>query len=234
METKTLSIVIPAYNEEKRLPGTLDEIETYFSSVRDYEVIVVDDGSSDNTPGYVNERRQSFPQLRVVQLERNFGKGKAVKTGMLQAEGKHILYLDADGATPIAEYERLENAIKSDFDIVIGSRALQTKDTKVNTVIHRKILGRIFNSIVNILLVPGIADTQCGFKLFTKESARKIFSEVSLDGFAFDVEVLYLARKHKLRICEVAINWNNISGTKVRVGIDSFLMLKDLLLLRFK
>jgi dolichyl-phosphate beta-glucosyltransferase len=152
--------------------------------------------------------------------------------GVLSSRGDYVLFADADGATPISELKRLMTAAKAGSDVVIGSRAKQSDETKVSTVIHRKILGRVFNRVVNLLLLPGIADTQCGFKLFTKRAAAYLFSQQRSDRFSFDVELLFLARQVKLTLTEVPINWTNIPGSKVNLLIDAIVMFRDIL--RFK
>jgi len=165
------SIVIPAYNEEKRLPACLQEITTYFDSRREgYEVIVADDGSQDGTGAAVRSLQDSCAALRLVQLPCNRGKGRAIRTGMLNARGELRLFIDADGATPIQEVEKLERWIADGADIAIGSRALWDDTCIVQTRRHRKFFGRIFSIIVRRLAVRNIADTQCGFKLFRAQA----------------------------------------------------------------
>ncbi|RIL07453.1 MAG: glycosyl transferase family 2 [Proteobacteria bacterium] len=225
-----LSIVIPAYNEQWRIPSTLIDVIDYFARLNlPYEVIVVDDGSRDQT-GHVIEKFQNItPGLRLIRLAENRGKGHAVRVGVLNARGKRILFADADGATPIAEIERLVKAIDQGSDVAIGSRALSSEDTKVITRWYRKYLGRVFNLMVNWWIVPEIADTQCGFKLFTAEAADFIFKRQRCDGFAFDVELLYLARRSGMRIAEVPVNWTNVPGSKVNLAVDSILMFLEIL-----
>jgi dolichyl-phosphate beta-glucosyltransferase len=139
-----------------------------------------------------------------------------------------VIYADADGATPFSEIERLITAIKEGADIAIGSRALKTKDTSINTVWYRKVMGRVFNGIVNLVVLPGVSDTQCGFKLFTREAAFKVVNLQKEERFSFDVELLYLARKFGYQIKEVAVNWHNVPGSKVRLVNDSAKMFVDI------
>lgn len=229
------SIVIPAYNEEARITSTLESIDNYFSrNKRSYEVIVVDDGSSDGSSAVVSALAQKLANLKIYTLQENKGKGYAVRFGALRAHGDLVLFNDADGATPIEEIEKLESALVNDFQVAIGSRAIFSEDTFVNTVWYRRLLGRIFNRTINLLILPGIADTQCGFKMFTKEAAQKLFSAQKIERFAFDVELLFLARKFGYGIKEVPINWTNIEGSKVNLLTDSTKMLFDVLKLRVR
>jgi dolichyl-phosphate beta-glucosyltransferase len=228
-----ISIVIPAYNEERRLPPTLIDMIDYFDRQPfSYEILVVDDGSRDATGEVVRKFERVRQQVKLIQLPKNQGKGHAVRLGVLNTHGKHVLFADADGATPIEEFSRLYSAITSGADVAIGSRALASLDTKVSTSVHRRLLGRIFNRWVNTVLLPSITDTQCGFKMFTRNAARFIFRRQHSDRFSFDVEILYIARKAALKIQEVAINWNNIPGSKVNLVVDSLRMLRDVLRFR--
>jgi dolichyl-phosphate beta-glucosyltransferase len=229
-----ISIIVPAFNEERRLPSTLIDIVDFFDNRGvPYEVIVVDDGSEDATSNTVRKFERVRPNIRLIALPRNQGKGHAVRLGVLNAVGRKILFADADGATPIAEILRLEAELDRGSQIAIGSRALASQDTHVATSFHRKILGRLFNAVVNCVLLPDIADTQCGFKLFTRESAQFIFRRQRSDRFAFDVELLYIARQVGLRISEVPINWTNIPGSKVRLILDAAKMFRDVFRFRF-
>jgi len=228
-----VSIVIPAYNEERRLPPTLLDMVDYFDRQPfSYEILVVDDGSRDGTCEVVRKFERVRKQVKLIQLPKNQGKGHAVRLGVLNTHGKTILFADADGATPIEEFARLYTAIKAGSDVAIGSRALASLDTKVSTSVHRRLLGRIFNRWVNTVLLPSITDTQCGFKMFSRNAALFLFRRQNSDRFSFDVEILYIATKAALRIQEVAINWNNIPGSKVNLVVDSLRMLRDVLRFR--
>jgi len=230
-----VSVIVPAYNEERRLGSTLASIAEYFEANGDeYEVLVVDDGSLDGTPRLVKEFENQFPRIHLLTYPRNRGKGYAVRFGMRNARGEFLLFDDADGASPIAEIERLLAAIAAGADIAIGSRALHSEDTGVKAVWYRLVLGRIFSGLVRLIVLPGIADTQCGFKLFRRECADYLFRRQRSEGFSFDVEVLFLARKKGYRIAEVPINWTNIPGSKVNLVKDSALMAIDLFKFRVR
>jgi len=228
-----VTVVVPAYNEERRLPPTLIDIIDYFDRKgMAYEVIVIDDGSRDGTAEVVRKFERVRQQVRLIQLPKNYGKGHAVRLGVLNSRGEKVLFADADGATPIQEFERLEKAISAGSDIAIGSRALASTDTKVTTSIHRRALGRMFNTCVNFILLPSIADTQCGFKMFKRKAAMFLFKRQRADRFSFDVELLYMAHKAGLAVKEVPINWRNVPGSKVNLVVDSLCMFRDVF--RFK
>jgi dolichyl-phosphate beta-glucosyltransferase len=230
-----ISVIIPAFNEERRLPPTLiDIIDLLDTRSTPYEVIVVDDGSTDGTSDVVRKFERIRPHVRLLRLPVNGGKGNAVRTGMLNARGRWLIFTDADGATPFIEFERLMKAVNEGADIAIGSRALYSQETTVKTVWYRRILGRIFNGTVNLVLLPRIADTQCGFKLFTARTAREIFARQTARRFGFDVEILYIARKLGFSIVEVPINWTNVPGSKVNLIVDAAQMLLDVLRFRWR
>ncbi|MCB0333891.1 MAG: glycosyltransferase family 2 protein [Bdellovibrionales bacterium] len=235
-EDVELSVIIPAYNEQWRLPTTLIDIIDYFDrSSLSHEIIVVDDGSSDETEQVVRKFERICPHLRLVRLPKNYGKGHAVRTGMLSARGKYLLFTDADGSTPIKEIERLFDAVhQGGAEIAIGSRAMESEDTLVETVWYRKFLGRTFHFFVHSILLPGFHDTQCGFKLFTKPAARFVFSRQRANGFSFDLEILHLAQKAELTISEVPVNWTNVAGSKVNLLTDAAKMFKDLFVFRIR
>ncbi len=225
-----LSVIIPAYNEESRLPKTLDSVyEFLYKRRRSFEIVVVDDGSHDNTTEIVIAYAKDHPEVRVLSYQPNRGKGFAVRHGILNAAGQTMLIDDADGSSPIEEIERLEQELQEGADLAIGSRAKPDESRKVDALAHRKFIGNTFNAIVQSLLLPGIYDTQCGFKLFKRNAARDIFSVNRIDGFGFDVEILYIAKMRSYKIAEVAINWANMEGSKVNVLVDSPKMLLDVL-----
>lgn len=223
-----ISVIIPAYNEVRRLPHTLAVVYNYLKSrFSSFELIVVDDGSYDHTADFVDDFSEQCPEIRLISYVPNKGKGHAVRIGMLAASGDLILFDDADGSSPIEELEKLLDSIKNGADIAIGSRAKPDEGRTVNALAYRKYLGNTFNVIVQGLLLPGFYDTQCGFKLFKKEMAHDIFSVTRLDRFAFDVEVLYIARLRNYKITEIPINWTNVEGSKVNVFTDSPQMLLE-------
>jgi len=183
-----LSIVIPAFNEQDRLGPTLQQVRDWCAAELDsYEIIVVDDGSSDRT---VSVARDAGDDIKIIELPRNRGKGAAVRTGMLAATGDRVLFSDADLATPIGEVTKLAARLDDGYDIAIASRGLPDADIVVRQHPMRETMGRTFNLLVRLVVLGGIKDTQCGFKLFTREAARDLFGKATVDGFAFDVEIL--------------------------------------------
>jgi dolichyl-phosphate beta-glucosyltransferase len=228
-----LSIVIPAYNEESRLPASLGTIAAYIGarpSAPRIEVLVVDDGSADATGACAEEAgRRHGLFLRVLRFPANRGKGAAVRAGCLEAAGDLVLVSDADFSTPIYEWEKLASA---NAPVAIGSRALDESLVKERQSLGRVAMGKLFNRLVRLLLVPGIRDTQCGFKLFTREAAREIFSRAKVDHFAYDVEALLLARRLGYAIAEVPVLWFNSADSRVTLfgGAEAYW---DVLRIRF-
>jgi dolichyl-phosphate beta-glucosyltransferase len=228
-----LSIVIPAFNEEARLGPTLEAYISYCrQTARRVEVIVVDDGSLDRTSVVVNSFAARHPEVRLIRLAENQGKGQAVRSGVVNAQGKRILFADADGATPLSEIERLEAALEVGADVAIGSRALHDEGVKIKARLYRRVIGRIFHGLVELLTVPRVKDTQCGFKLFRGPVAHDLFSRMRIRGFSFDVEVLMMAQRRGYAIVEVPVNWTHQPGSKVNLVTDSARMLRDLFLIR--
>lgn len=224
-----LSIVIPAYNEEARLPRTVfAAIEWCATQKLDFELIIADDGSSDGTLAMARQFAGSDSRVHALACTHK-GKGATVRTANLNAQGRWILFMDADGATPVSEIWKLLGAMDSGYDVAIGSRALKAPgEVKVKTSLHRRIIGRVFALFVQQLAVEGIRDTQCGFKMFRREAARAIFSRQKIDGFAFDVETLFIARRLSLSIAEIPVNWVGQAGSKVNLVTDSLKMLWDI------
>ena len=231
MTTPYLSVVIPAYNESGRLPQSLRRIHEFLSGWgRSYEILVVDDGSADDTARRAKESQG--PTLTVLRNETNRGKGYSVRRGMLAARGDHRLMTDADLSTPIEELDRLLAAQDEGFDVVIGSRALPGAKIEIHQPWYRENMGRVFNLLVRVLAVPGLHDTQCGFKLFSARAANEVFGAGLLDGFSFDVEALFLARRFGYRIAELPVTWRNDAATRVGM-VGGFLAFPDLLRIRF-
>lgn len=222
-----MSIVVPAYNESERLPATLDRLLSYLAEhgPASTEIVVVDDGSKDNTADLVIGYSRQHPQIRLVRNPGNRGKGFAVRNGMLEACGEWILFTDADLSSPIEEWTRLEQATRTqNTAIAIGSRAIDRSLIKVRQPLAREIAGRTFNLMLRWILHLPYFDTQCGFKLYRRDAAQKVFRRQLLDGFSFDVEDLVIARRLGLIAAEVPVTWNNVGGTKVTLmnGLRSY------------
>ncbi len=226
-----LSIVVPAYNEGWRLPDTLGELFSFLTT-QSYkaEVMVVENGSSDDTAQVVQRLIPRFPGLRLMRLQ-EAGKGRAVRAGVLDATGDIIFLCDADLSTPAAEIPRFMKTIHAGYDIVVGSRegvgAIRYGEPE-----YRHIMGRVFNRLVQVLAVPDIEDTQCGFKAFNRAAALALFPLQTITGWAFDVEILYLARKLGYRIAELPVEWRFNDDTKVRALQDTRTMLSDIITIR--
>lgn len=224
-----LSIVIPAYNEEARLPRTvLETIRWCTSRGLTFELIIVDDGSRDETLALSRLFEEKDVRVRALACP-HLGKGAAVRTGMLNAKGRFVLFMDADGATPMDEIPKLLAAVEDRYDVAIGSRVAQRPgEIEVRMPLHRQLIGRGFAALVKIFALDGISDTQCGFKMFRREAAAAIFSRQKLAGFAFDVEILFIARRLSLSIAEIPVNWVAQPGSKVNFIADSVRMQWDI------
>ena len=228
-----LSIIIPSYNEELRLPPSLGLIADYINkSGRDTEVLVVDDGSTDQTAAVAETFRARIPQLRVVPNGENRGKGYSVRHGMTEARGDIVLFTDADLSAPIEEADKLIAAMET-YDVAIGSRALDRNLITVHESGFREFAGIIFNKIVRAVLWLPFVDTQCGFKAFRRERCKIIFEQQRIERFGFDPELLYLARHHGLKSVEIPVRWAHSPATKVNMLRDSVQMFVDVFTIRW-
>lgn len=230
-----LGVIIPAFNEEVRLGHTLERLAEYYSSQPyTWHVTVISDGSTDGTNELVESFASRNPNFSLHAYSPNRGKGYAVRTGILAAEGELLLFCDADLATPQEETEKLLVHMREGADVAIGSRPLKDSNLERRQPIYREVLGRAFNATVQLLAIKGIKDTQCGFKMFTHAAAQAIFSRGTMDGFSFDFEALMIARDLGLRIDEVPIRWSHQEGSKVVLMRDGPRALRDLIKLRMR
>ena len=231
--TPDLSIIIPAYNEERRLPVALEKIRRYLAAQKySAEVLVVDDGSSDSTPAIVTKSQLEWPAVRLISNGRNRGKGFSVRHGMLESHGRVALFTDADLSAPIEESQKLLDALQT-ADVAIGSRAVDRSLISVHQSALREWAGIIFNGFVRFITGLTFRDTQCGFKAFIVERSRIIFEQQRIERFGFDPEILFLAKRHGLRGVEVPVRWAHDPATKVNVASDSIAMFLDLIVIRW-
>jgi glycosyltransferase involved in cell wall biosynthesis len=230
-----LSIIIPAFNEEDRLPKTLDRVVAYLHTKPDRaEVIVVDDGSTDATARVVRDYGKKYVALRLVSNGGNKGKGFSVRHGMLEARGDVALFSDADLSTPIEEADKLLAAVRDQgYDAAIGSRAVDRSLIEVHQSAIREQAGIFFNRMVRWIMGIDFSDTQCGFKVFRRERSQIIFEQQRIERFGFDPEILFLAKRNGLRVVEVPVRWSHDSATKVNVLADGVRMFFELLLVRW-
>jgi len=226
-----LSIVIPAYNEERRLPQSLPQVINFVRQ-QPYltEVLVVDDGSVDKTADIVRAFQDEAPFISLIQVEHG-GKGHAVQAGMLQATGEYLFLCDSDLSMPIEEVSKFLPPVLEHYDVAIASRETEGA-RRFDEPGYRHLMGRVFNAIVNVLAVKGIQDTQAGFKCFRRPAAHRVFSLQTIKGWGFDVEVLYIAQRHQMRIVEVPINWYYKDRSQVRPVHDTYNMLREVLKVR--
>jgi dolichyl-phosphate beta-glucosyltransferase len=227
-----LSVIIPAYNEAERLPDTLDLVRGYlerqsFSS----EVIVIDDGSKDATIKKVEEMQMHFSQLKLIANTENKGKGGVVRQGMLAATGEYRLFMDADHSTAITELDKFLPYIK-DFDVIVGSRYLDKSSIKVKQPLKRRIVSRMGNLLIQKTLLPGIVDTRCGFKLFSAKAATAVFERQSMNGWAFDDEILTITREQGFSIKEIPVDWYDANDSKLRAAHAAASSYRDLGVIR--
>jgi len=228
-----LSIIVPSYNEELRLPSSLDQIAAYIAgSRRRTEVLVVDDGSRDKTAEVAASYARRIAHLTVLKNGQNRGKGYSVRHGMLVARGQVVLFTDADLSAPIEEAEKLLAAM-TEYDLAIGSRAMDRSLIKVHESAFREFAGIVFNKIVRMVLRLPFVDTQCGFKAFRRERCRIIFAQQRIERFGFDPELLYLARHHGLKSVEIPVEWSHSPATKINMMRDSIQMFLDVFTIRW-
>jgi dolichyl-phosphate beta-glucosyltransferase len=229
-----LSVIIPAYNEAERLPSTLEDAYGWLTErlSDDFEIIVVDDGSSDATVAKTRAMIASHPHLKILVQPQNYGKGAAVKRGMLEAGGDVRLFMDADHSTHVRETEKVLTAIEQGAEVVIASRQHPESDISVSQSWLREHMGQGFNLIMRSIVGLKMEDTQCGFKAFTAKAAEDIFSRQKLEGFSFDVELLFLASRLDYTIAEIPVEWINEPNSRVRMIADPLLMFADVVRIR--
>ena len=229
-----LSVVIPSYNESGILAKNIEKISSYLSS-KDYvfEIIVVDDGSTDDTKDLINNMSRAYSNIKLIVNIQNMGKGFSVKSGVLAAQGEYILFSDADLSTSIEQLEKLLPFFGQGFDLVVGSRSMKDSVIILKQLWLRQNMGRVFNLLARLLCLTNINDTQCGFKCFNRDVALKIFKWQRLDGFCFDVEVLSIAKRRGYKVKEVPIVWINRADSRVKITRDSLKMFFDLFKIRF-
>ena len=234
MSQPYLSIIIPAYNEAERIPETLLDMDKRLDGVEySYEIVVVSDGSTDNTAEVVNNMKKVVRNLKLIDLHENQGKGGTVRQGMLLSAGTIRLFTDADNSTSIDQFEKMMPLFKEGRDVVIGSRTIAGAQLDPPESVFRRCAGKALNLVVQALLLPGIWDTQCGFKAFTEDAAKKVFMASSIPGWGFDVEVLTLAKKMGYTIQEVPVHWVNDIRSHVRMSAG-LQFLRDISIIRWR
>lgn len=233
-ENPTYSIVIPAYNESARIPATLRRVVDCVRS-RGWrsEIVVVNDGSTDRTVEVVNEFARHAPEVRLIENPGNRGKGYSVRAGMLAARGGILMFTDSDLSAPIEEADRLFDAIDSGADIAIGSRWLDSGRQTHRQPLYRQFFGRCFNFVTRLVMSLPFADTQCGFKAFTREAAQTVFQLQTIEGWGFDPEILFIALKRGYRVKEVPVTWAHDERTRMRYLKDGIKMLKEMAIIRW-
>ena len=225
-----ITIVIPAYNEEKDIDIILENIEAYMAKKNiQHNIIVVDDGSVDNTAKVVTSMIAKYPWISFFQLGKNYGKGKAVREGMLKATGDYILFMDADGSTSIEEFEKVVSAMQQHKDVIIGTRKIKEAEIIEHQPFFREFFGKGFTVISNLITQVHVSDFTCGFKCFSKKAASDIFSKAVIDDWSFDAEILYIARKLGHEITEIPVRWKNDKSTKVKFLRDVLNSFKGLI-----
>lgn len=234
MRKVSYSVVIPAFNEGKRLAPTLQQVLNYLHQQGwDAEVIVVDDGSTDDTAEIVRSFAASHPDVTLLENPGNRGKGYSVRHGMLKARGEVVVFSDADLSSPIEEMPKLLQAISEGTDIAIGSRWLRAELQTTRQSLHRQLFGRIFNALNRAILGLHFKDTQCGFKAFTRRAAQTILPLQQIERWGFDPEILFLARKFGFRVKEVPVRWGHVGGTRINPLVDGARMFQEMLRIRW-
>lgn len=229
-----ITVVIPAYNEEERITPTLKSIVSYFSGKRIlHEIIVSDDGSSDNTLKIVRDLKTSYPQISIFSLNKNSGKGKAVREGMLRGKGDYILFMDADSSTSIEEFEKFIPLIAKNKDVLMGTRKSPGAQIIEHQPFVREFFGKGFTWCSNIMTGANISDFTCGFKCFSRKAVNDIFKKALIEDWSFDAEILFLAKRMGYEITEVPVKWKNDKATKVKLVHDIIQSFKGLFLIRF-
>lgn len=233
MKDFSLSVIVPVYKEDYSIEDRIKKIHSYLKdNFSDFEIIIVNDNSRDNTYNILLKLSSEISHLKVLENDTNRGKGYSIKKGVLSANSSYILFSDADLSTPISEFDRFIDYFKQDIDIVIGSRALKGSQILKSQSFLRRNMGKIFNLLVQLFFLRGIKDTQCGFKCFRKEVAWELFKRQTIGGFAFDVEILYIAKLFGYSVKEIPVKWINVDKTRVSLIKDSFKMLFDLFLIK--
>jgi dolichyl-phosphate beta-glucosyltransferase len=230
-----LSLVVPAYNEEKRIENPLDKVVHYLRNhFNQWELIYSDDGSTDGTAAKLLKMKEKYPEIKVVTAPKNKGKGSAVRIGMKAASGDIVLFSDTDFSTPIEETERLIDFLQNGYDVAIASRGLSASQVEVHQAWAREMMGKLFNILLRSLLPLDFMDTQCGFKMFSRKAVDIILPKMHLDGFAFDVEMLVIAQANRLQIAEVPVIWRNVLDSRVHPIRNSMEMIRDILIVRHR
>jgi dolichyl-phosphate beta-glucosyltransferase len=235
MMVPDLSILIPAYNEESLIVNTLESLRSYMNARSEpYEMIVVDDGSQDDTVACIQEwQKKSGASLHLLSNPKNMGKGFSIRRGVMESRGRYVIFIDADLPYELDAIDDFLNALKKGFDLSVGSRVLPGSEVR-GVPVYRYIAGQVFSWMVQAMLFSGLPDTQCGFKSFRSEAAREIFRRTSIDGFGFDVEMLFVARKLKYKIQPVAVHMiEHRQRSRVRLVNDSFKMFANLFMVRW-
>lgn len=230
-----LSLIVPVYNEEQRVHTAFPHVVKFLDNSFDqWEIIYVDDGSIDGTYVALLSIQREFPSVRIIRNSSNSGKGHAVRNGFLASKGELLLFSDADFSTPIEESKKLLESISEGYDIAIGSRGLPKSNVEVRQALGRETMGKVFNLVIRTLLPIEFHDTQCGFKMLSRQAVTAVLPSMQVNRFAFDVEMLIIAQLHGLRIAEVPVTWKNVLESKVHPLRDSFQMLRDVFAIRYR